>query len=148
MSIVNPESIECPKCRKSTETRIWHSLNVELNPEAKKELLEGRLNAYKCAHCGHEAIIGAPLLYHDMGKKFAVQYYPPPALDDPSFYDQFTADGRPRIDLPEGAGDGKYLKNPHLVFSMQDLVIYVVFRDRLADVKSGKFKKPSSEETE
>ena len=76
MTMKRVEEIECPKCgRKQTET-LYETINVTLNHDLKQKLFEGEINRFRCKSCGNEAYISLPLLYHDMGRKYCVQYYP------------------------------------------------------------------------
>jgi hypothetical protein len=72
-----------------------------------------------------------------MTQQFCVQYYPPEALDDPEFFRQFNPDGSLAMTgIPAGFADsGAYLTRPQIVFDMTEMLRYVVFRDRINEVK-------------
>jgi len=115
---------------------------VTLNPEAKEDLFRGKINLFACASCGFEGHHPVPLLYHDMENRFMVQYYPIEALENDSFFDRFTADGK--LDLEKGDESeaslssrlfSMFLADFHLVFSMEELLRYVTFRDKLSESK-------------
>ena len=54
------ETITCPKCGESHEVLVWKSLNAELNPKEKQQLLDGTFFKFTC-NCGYTADIIAPL---------------------------------------------------------------------------------------
>ena len=137
MSSMTLQTLQCPHCGNSKETTVWDSLNVTLDPQLKKELLQATINLFSCQKCGKSTFIGAPLLYHDMDQQFCVQYYPPEALDHADFFRQFNPDGTlamagvPAAILKSGA----YLTRPHIVFDMNEMLRYVAFRDGIAERK-------------
>lgn len=94
--------------------------------------MKGAINTFSCDKCGHQAFIAAPLLYHDMTNRFCVQYYPPQALEDGGFYEQFSDRGElaEGVNLPKGMG-ASYLFRPHIVFDINEMLRYITFRDRL-----------------
>jgi hypothetical protein len=65
-----------------------------------------------------------------------VRHCPFESIKDPSFFDDFCSDGHlvlhaglPEQEMP------KYTKNVHYVFSMEELVRYILFREKLAEIK-------------
>jgi predicted nucleic-acid-binding Zn-ribbon protein len=126
------EEIDCPKCgAKQTET-LWETINVTLNPELKEKLFQGEINRFRCKNCGNEAYISLPLLYHDMRKKYCVQYYPFDWLEDDQMLDDFSREGEPNFSLPV-ARTLEYMEKIHIVFEMGELVRYIIFRDKLSE---------------
>ncbi len=65
MSKYSMEKIACPVCNKKNEIKIWDSINVELNPEAKEGLLNGELFSFHCDKCGNSTNVFYPCLYND-----------------------------------------------------------------------------------
>lgn len=132
--------IPCPQCKETSPTLIWRTLNVDVDPEDKKLLFAGKVNVFKCAKCGHEAGIDTPLMYHDMRLAFVVQYYPAQYINDTKLYEQFLPDGTIDKKMPEYSSiplEGiEYLRKPHIVFNLNELLHYVVFRERLAQSKA------------
>ena len=59
-------TIKCPKCGKEGKYVVWHSLNSKLSPEAKEDLLSGKLFSYKCSDCGEVTSVIYDFLYHEM----------------------------------------------------------------------------------
>ncbi len=66
MSLPNQITITCPACQHQQAFTIWRSINVTLDPELKKRLLDRSLFSFHCETCGHNAIVDQELLYHDM----------------------------------------------------------------------------------
>ena len=134
--------IPCPECRTKVETTVWSSLNVQLDPDAKEDLLNGKLNFFQCTRCDFKAPVVANFMYHDMDGGYSVQFYPFEALEDDTFFDLFTPDGLVDIqqaglpaDSPISELARSFMENCHIVFSMDELVRYVIFRDRLTEAK-------------
>ena len=124
--------IDCPDCGSKQNTKIFESINVSVNPELKEELFQGRINLFRCKSCGNEASIPAALLYHDMTKRFCVQFYPFNWLERDNFLENFTKEGGLNIGLwMKISKHSKYMERTHIVFEMSELVRYVIFRDKL-----------------
>ena len=134
MSKLTPHDLQCPHCGNEQETRVWDSLNVTLDPELKEKLYRGEVNQFECEKCGQKTFIDAPLLYHDMTQKFCVQYYPPNALKDTDFLKNFNSDGWQKSMLSIPKELCKYLQKPHVVFDMNEMIRYVLFRDLISDM--------------
>ena len=125
--------IDCPGCGQRQPMEICQSINVHSDPELRARLFELRLNVFRCENCGHEAGVDTPLLYHDMERRFTVQYFPAEALEDPDAFSAWNPDGTFALDLPdsplfEGAA---YMSHPHVVFELNEMVRYIVFREML-----------------
>jgi hypothetical protein len=143
MSLERSIELTCPECQHQQTAIIWDSLNADVSPEAREELPRGRINVFDCDGCGQKFAIPVPLLYHDMARKFLVQFYPFEAFDD-AFLGRFDDNGRDirfvdtcgAMNASEGDGGFSYMKNPHIVFDMGELVRYVLFRERLFDSRS------------
>ena len=136
MTDIELSPIECPKCGQTGEAPIYRSINVSTDPEEKDRLFERQINVYHCENCDDWFQINAPLLYHDMEKKLAVQYYPPEFIEEPDFLEQFTAQGGmdyENLDLPIP----DYLRHPHFVFDMEEMIRFITFRERLFYIYSG-----------
>ena len=44
MSLRRKKTVACPKCNKESDYLFWESLNGDLDPEAKTQLIDGTLN--------------------------------------------------------------------------------------------------------
>jgi hypothetical protein len=137
MSRQHPTEVECPECKAKVNTIIWSSLNVQINPEAKKDLLEGKINLFQCTNCDLKTPVAIPFLYHDVENRFCVHYYPFQSLEDENFFNNFLLNGKMYIaNVPEEIlADMKYMEDTHIVFSMEELIRYVKFRDKLIEAK-------------
>lgn len=74
MSMEDKQVIKCPKCEQDGDFTVWHTLNVQLNPEMKESVLNGNIFKYKCNHCGKSFFVQYDFLYHDMKKNFMVYF--------------------------------------------------------------------------
>jgi hypothetical protein len=133
LSIKQMIDIECCRCGSKGKLEVWNSINVQLNPEAMKKLLEGRINTFHCENCSFKVFVPVSLLYHDPLEKFCVEYVPFHWAKENKFLDSLGDDAKLDKDLGvPGNGIPEYFKNTHLVFSMDELARYVVFRHLLA----------------
>jgi hypothetical protein len=136
MSLHHVEEFSCPKCDTKQEYSYWESINVTLEPELRDELLAYRINVIKCKNCDFQAFLTIPLLYHDMTKSFCVQYYPEKYLTEPKQFESnlsgITRDGKTKLSKDDSAfAKMGYLLEPHIVFDMNEMIRYVVFREYL-----------------
>ncbi len=141
MSQESSYELKCPSCKNPQGVTVWHSINVTIDPTLRARLFNGEINKLKCSKCGLEIRLAAPLLYHDMKRKFCVQYYPPGELEEAAFFRIFTPDGKPIVPgldkLPAAlATRGNYLSEPHIVFDLDEMCRYIVFRERLAETSA------------
>ena len=135
MSEMAPHNLECPNCGNKQETMVWNSINVTLDPELKRTLLEAKINLFSCEKCGENSFTDTPLLYHDMAQQFCVQSYPVEAIEDVEFLRRFSRDGSVVITgIPAGIKEsGAYITCPHIVFDINEMLRYVRFRDRISE---------------
>ena len=139
MTMVRQEMVPCPSCKKSQKVTLYDTINVDLNPDLRTKLFNGEINAFKCEHCGHAAhFADVALLYNDMKREFAVWYFPFSSLAQKEFYDDFSADGKLKLNdqlrkLYSMGGIKEYLSQTHIVFSMPEMIFYIIFREKLFD---------------
>ena len=133
MSLENTQKLNCPKCRQPQEVVIWRTLNVDVTPDAKRDLFDGRINVLVCESCGNEARIDTAFMYHDMKRQVCVHYYPLESLQDVSFLNLFDRDATINTAGLPGAKVPDYMRHQHVVFEMGELLRYVMFRERLFD---------------
>jgi predicted nucleic-acid-binding Zn-ribbon protein len=60
MSKMTIHNLECPHCGNKQETKVWHSVNVKLDPELKRKLFDAQINLFSCEKCGKKTFINAP----------------------------------------------------------------------------------------
>ena len=51
MSKYHKEQIECPHCHHKGEFDLWESVNVDLDPELRGQILSDRLFIWTCPEC-------------------------------------------------------------------------------------------------
>ncbi len=68
--------ITCPNCRQPFTAPIEQLIDVGRDPQAKARLLSGRTNVATCPHCGYQAALSTPLVYHDPSKELLLLYVP------------------------------------------------------------------------
>lgn len=125
--------VPCPSCKAIVPTDYWHSINAQIDPQAKMKLLNGELNVFQCNNCNYKSSMPGEFLYHDMINKYCVQLIPFNHVDDNITLDRFTANGHLNINVGLPTGPiSEFFNNIHTVFSMQELVRYIIFRDKLA----------------
>jgi phosphohistidine swiveling domain-containing protein len=132
-------NITCPSCDSIVPTVIWRSINVQINPEAKTQLLNGVINSFQCNECGCKAMMPVELFYHDMASRYCIKLLP---LYDDEDLDKFTETGQlnVNINLPSGSVP-EYFRDTHIVFRIDEMVRYILFRDRLKLRKANAEKK-------
>jgi hypothetical protein len=136
MSQKHSIEVECPGCKATVNVTVWSSLNATLEPEAKSDLFQGKINHFQCPHCNHTAFLQASFLYHDMEHKFCVHYFPFESLEEEGFFENFLPNGKLNFSLPDDKLPRTgYMKDTHIVFSMIELIQYVIFRDKLREAK-------------
>ena len=74
MSKERRETVTCPECGNVQNFIVWQSLNGDLNPEAKQQLLDGTLFRFVCSKCGYTSHVDYNMLYHDMTHKAMIYY--------------------------------------------------------------------------
>lgn len=76
MTQVGVYKLKCGWCGGEVEAALYHSVNVTLDPELRGRLLKQELNIAPCRRCGRLNRYDIPLLYHDMGERLMVYYFP------------------------------------------------------------------------
>lgn len=60
-----------------------------------------------------------------------LQYFPNQMLEDVSNFKGYTMSGKLAVDLPVEQTVGEYLREPHIVFAMDEMLRYIAFREIL-----------------
>lgn len=68
--------IKCPVCETPASQEVETRVNSKLQPNLKKDLLNGQLQYFECSNCGARRQIETEFLYHDPIKKFMVFLVP------------------------------------------------------------------------
>jgi DNA-directed RNA polymerase subunit RPC12/RpoP len=74
MSMKGTETLECQSCGERFETTYWRTLNADINPIEKEQLLSGELFKVVCPKCGEKYLVAYPMLYHDMTNMAMIQF--------------------------------------------------------------------------
>ena len=134
MSISDTKEITCPNCGQKQNEVIHSSINITLNPELKQDLFDGNINRFECNYCSHNSIIPVPLLYHDMDRKFAVHFFSSESIKKNDFLNKFDSRGKMLVDRENlDFEPPDYLYDVHIVFDMNELLNYIIFREYLYD---------------
>lgn len=67
MSKFDVYKIKC-ECGNIISLRLYHSVNVSIDPRLKNEVRERRINNYKCEQCGVQNELAYEFLYNDMDR--------------------------------------------------------------------------------
>lgn len=139
MSATEIIDFACPKCKEISKVTIHKAINATQDPEARRALLEGKVNFFTCPKCNTKGYLLISLFYHDMERGFIVQYHPFPAVRNDEFLNQFDVSGLPKLDSAKLAQeiDQKlsYFRDMHIVFDLAEMCRYITFRERLADAR-------------
>lgn len=95
ITVIN-KVVKCDHCGCDVPINILSSVNVTLNPELRKMVLEGEIFKFKCTNCKNSINALYPILYHDMINKFMIYYIPESLVNDENFefvqvYDELSS---------------------------------------------------------
>ena len=141
MTIKEEQLMGCPACGHKQTAEFYQAINVKLNPELKEKFFKGELNMFVCDKCGKKAVVDLVFLYHDMDKRFCVQYCPFDlvARQSEKLSGMYSIEGKlnvpANVQLPEAA---QYMYEPHIVLSLDEMIRYVQFRDAIYEMASDK----------
>jgi len=121
-------NMECPECKAKQDVTVWHRLDVRTDPAARDALFSWQINVFTCDSCDFKALLPVELLYDDPDRQIAIQYYPVDALGQDDFYSGFNKHGEP-ISTEANMDKEDYLKKPHMVFDMGEMLRYIVFKE-------------------
>ena len=85
MSINHKQNVKCPKCGQMSDITVWSSITVKDSPDLKSDLLQGKINIFRCASCSQTALMPTPMLYHDEEKRLMISFTP---CNDPVLKEQ------------------------------------------------------------
>jgi hypothetical protein len=69
-------TFQCPTCRRSSHAGLWESINADLDPGMREQVLNGRAFTFVCPSCGSRETLTYASLYHDPTRKFMVWWMP------------------------------------------------------------------------
>lgn len=131
MSMEHKESITCPECGQKQDFIVWHSLNGDLDPEAKQRLLDGTLFHFKCDNCGHRSNVNYGMLYHDMTNQVMVYFVDEDSVEE-TLETMNDTEGKIGIPMPEYrkriVTDQNALREKAIIFDqkLDDRVIEII----------------------
>jgi hypothetical protein len=73
MSDIEMVEVTCLACNQPAQTTMWTSINVNIDPDLREQLLNGELFDFHCEHCGGITRLIYPFLYHDMANRFWIR---------------------------------------------------------------------------
>lgn len=133
------EQINCPVCDALQTAITWSEIDAVDDPAARDALFTGDLNAFDCRECGYAGQIVTPLSYRDRLRRFCIQYYPQEMLDDDEWL-ATMATGTPVAELAALPAvlreQSQYLLHPHVVFDLDEMLRFIVFREKLWDLQN------------
>lgn len=122
--------ITCPNCRQPFAAMLEQIIDVGRDPQAKARLLAGRTNLVTCPHCGYQALLSTPLIYHDPAKSLLITFIPMelglPQQEQERLIGSLT--NAVMRSLPQEQRKG-YLLTPKTALSMQGLVEMILEAD-------------------
>lgn len=85
MSKMIQKIVTCPKCGVKNNKDLYESINVTVDDSLRLDVLNGKIFEYRCDGCGLKATMYYPFLYHDMKKRFMIQFDPNNSYDENMF---------------------------------------------------------------
>jgi len=101
MSINFKKQIKCPSCGNFCEMTLWQSITVLDSQDLKDDLLKGKVNIFRCASCGANALVPVPILYHDEEKHLMISFSPCEETDKIRLFNQVKETSRESGELSE-----------------------------------------------
>ena len=128
-TLMSETVLSCPKCEEALQINVYTVLSTDDQTYAFEWINAGKINTLQCGVCGFKGFVPVPFMFADRPHQLYCVYFPYSKLEDPFFYQLFDKDGYLRdMELFQGI---QLDCSPHVVFSMQELMLYVHFRKRL-----------------
>lgn len=125
--------IVCPACGHTQPTTIWSTVNAQADPQARAQIEEMTLNVFQCERCPERFLVDVSVLYHDMAAPYCIQYVCQSDMKSAEYYRNISKRGTMLFDgqiVPQAALErSRHLFEPHFVFSMSEMALYIAFRD-------------------
>ncbi len=122
--------VSCPNCRQPVVADVEQLFDVNVNPQAKAQLLSGSFNLIQCPMCGYQGNLATPIVYHDPEKELLLTYVPP-ELGLPRNEQERLIGNQINLvinKLPQEKRKG-YLLNPQTTLTLQGLVERILEAD-------------------
>ncbi len=122
--------IRCPQCGQPFSAVLEQLIDVGRDPQAKLRLLSGRTNVVRCPHCGFNAAVQTPLVYHDPAKELFIAFVPMSLNLPKAEQERMIGDMQRRLmnSLPPEQRKG-YLFTPRMALTMQGLIDQILEAD-------------------
>jgi hypothetical protein len=122
--------ITCPLCGRRFAAQVQNIIDVSKDPEAKSEVLRGKINIATCPQCGNAGMLNIPFVYHDPGKELLLCFLPPELDLRGDDQHKLVGDMTNRLmgSLPPEKRKG-YLLQPKIFFSLQSLMEEILQAD-------------------
>ena len=138
-SRMEQRQVTCANCDVTMSLFAWHVLDVADYPDLKRQVLADAINAVSCPTCGRTCRCDIPVRYEDRTLGFIVQFIPAAHRCDPHFLNLCDDAGVLRTPAARTPATTTMLDAPHVVFAMDELIRYVVFRDRTSALARGRY---------
>ncbi|ARP51169.1 MULTISPECIES: CpXC domain-containing protein [Caproicibacterium] len=76
MSTQVNKDVCCPQCGKPVRTKMWTGISADTEPLLRQKVRDETLFDWQCPHCGYQAELVYPCLYHDKNHKFMIYLVP------------------------------------------------------------------------
>jgi hypothetical protein len=118
------------QCGQPVRAQFQQVVDAQAEPQAKMNLLAGRLNAAVCPNCGALNTIMTPLIYHDASKELVISFVPMELGLTKEAQEKVIGDMMREVtsQLPPGGFKG-YLLQPRSALTYQGLVDQVLQAD-------------------
>jgi len=122
--------VTCPNCKNQFQTPVEQVFDIQANPEAKMQVLNGLVNLAVCPHCQMAGPLNLPFLYHDAEKELALVYMPMEAGRDDLERQQAIGKLTSTVieDLPPEERKG-YLLQPQVFLTLENLTNKILEAD-------------------
>lgn len=131
---VTRQAVRCPRCSTHHEVDTWAFVDARRQPRQREQVLGGHLHVYECTVCAVRVRLELPFHYVDTAIKLWALYLPAEALSEPAALRAF--DTRGRLTAPVSMSGSGMVTEPHVVFSIAELVRYIEFREALQRQRS------------
>lgn len=123
-------TIQCAQCGQPVRATVNTVIDAGQDPQAKINLLSGRLNVAVCPNCGSPNTVLTPILYHDPSKELLISYVPMELGLPKDAQEKMIGDMMRELtsQLPQGSFKA-YLLQPRQALTMQGLVDQVLQAD-------------------
>lgn len=123
-------TIQCAQCGQPVRVTVNSLIDASQDPQAKVNLLSGRLNVAVCPNCGAPNTVLTPLMYHDPSKELLVSYVPMELGLPKDTQEKMIGELMRELtsQLPQGSFKA-YLLQPRQALTMQGLIDQVLQAD-------------------